>query len=98
MLLLLFKKNSSDRDFQVATGMITSNQGLSAKIYTDIVHAAAFFFTPSKKLNTIFYYGRCSSTTVLALEIDVGIPGSMRVVLLSMFVRSEERRVGKECQ
>jgi hypothetical protein len=48
-VLLLFKKISSDRDLQVATGMITSYQGLSAKIYTDIVHAAAFFFTPSTR-------------------------------------------------
>jgi hypothetical protein len=45
-----------------------------------------FSLHPVQELNTIFYYGRCSTTTVLALEIDVGIPGSMRVVLLSMFV------------
>ena len=45
-----------------------------------------FSLHPVQELNTIFYYGRCSSTTVLALEIDVGIPGSMRIVLLSMFV------------
>ena len=45
-----------------------------------------FSLHPVQELNTIVYYGRCSSTTVLALEIDIGIPGSMRVVLLSMFV------------
>jgi hypothetical protein len=45
-----------------------------------------FSLHPVQELNTIFYYGRCSTTTVLALEIDVGIPGSMKVVLLSMFV------------
>ena len=45
-----------------------------------------FSLHPVQELNTIFYYGRCSTTTVLAQEIVVGIPGRMRVVLLSMFV------------
>jgi hypothetical protein len=45
-----------------------------------------FSLQPVQELNTIFYYGCCSSTTVQALEIDIEIPGSMRVVLLSMFV------------
>ena len=45
-----------------------------------------FSLHPVQELNTMFYYGRCRITTVLALEIDIGIPGSMRVVLLSMFV------------
>jgi hypothetical protein len=42
-----------------------------------------FSLHPVQELNTIFYYGRCSSTTVLALEIDVGIPGSMNCVIIN---------------
>lgn len=39
---------------QVLVGMITSYQGLSAKMFTDIVHAVMPSAT-GKKLNTIFY-------------------------------------------
>ena len=43
-----------------------------------------FSLHPVQELNTIFYYGCCSSTIVLALEIDIGILGSMSCVIINV--------------
>lgn len=80
---------------QVAAGIITSYQGLSTKIYTDIVHVVSS--APGKRaqhyllLNAILPMVVCVIfiANVVALKIDavgLGEPRNMRVAFLLMFV------------
>lgn len=78
-------------DRQVVVGLTTSYLGLSAKVYTDIVHA----FFPSSPierakayllLNSVLPVVVCVITAPLAREVDVGRPRDMKIGFIAMFV------------
>ncbi|XP_065621988.1 LOW QUALITY PROTEIN: protein NUCLEAR FUSION DEFECTIVE 4-like [Quercus suber] len=77
---------------QVLVGIITSYQGLSAKMFTDIVHAVMSSATGKAAqdyllLNSILPMVVCIiAGGVLALKIDAGKSRSMRVEFFLMFV------------
>ncbi|KAJ1384511.1 Nodulin-like [Sesbania bispinosa] len=75
-------------DRQVAVGITTSYQGLSAKIYTNIVEAVS----PHKKARTFLFLNSllpvvvCLIATPLVREIEVKSPNHMNVGFAVMFV------------